>query len=102
MNRRTYASPATARQIAYITDLLADREVPRYLREEIERAIHLGVLVDGDCRVYIPDLEDLPYRRRGFRPGRYDGSPDNPMADWENWRDHPDAIAGHPGEHGSH
>lgn len=58
--RRTYESPATDKQIDYITRLLRERKVPKTLAEQVVRDIN--VLTDGDCRKIIPDLEGYPYR----------------------------------------
>jgi hypothetical protein len=99
---RTYASPATEAQRRYVDSLLRERIVPIALDQEVSRVTLKG-LTDGDCRRIIPLLEECEERGRWSpRPPGPGYGDDHDMGDWEDWRDHPDAIAGDPYEHGSH
>jgi hypothetical protein len=103
MDRRTYESPATPAQRRYIDGLLESRLVPDRLYWQVRHA--MGTLTDGDCRKFIPDLEECDYRESGRAPRRWGGNRfcyDDSLMDYEDYRDSFDGIAGHPMNHGSH
>lgn len=87
------AKAASEKQNAYVSGLLVSRRVPPSLTNRVENLLDAG-LTDGDCREVIPLLQECP--RRSFR------SWDDDYGNWEDWCDHPDAVFGDPGAHGSH
>lgn len=87
---------ATTKQEEYIEGMLQVRAMPEELRERAEGCLLKGLLAD-EADELIPELKIYPFIE-DVRASNYD----HDWGDYEDWRDHPDAVFGDPNEHGSH